>query len=257
MLISMLEHSVDWYFSCIPRLKPQAIAASHVNLIAHRGAHKHAAGRIENTDAAFHKALELGYWGIEFDVHPTADDVLVINHDSTLKRLWGHDLEIAQLNFNQLRALVPQIPTLSEVVETYGRKLHLFIELKCRLKDQNSLSFALKDLTPCKDYHILSLNAARFHALSSFSKQSLLLVPVHNNVKEFCELSLKENYGGVLGNYLLLTNALINKLNEADQRIGVGFVNSKYSLYRELNRGIRWVFTNNAEPVSQYLKELC
>ena len=53
---------------------------------AHRGLHD--AERPENTIPAFAAAAEAGY-GIELDVHLTADDQLVVFHDDTLKRVCG------------------------------------------------------------------------------------------------------------------------------------------------------------------------
>ncbi|HAT9008000.1 TPA: glycerophosphodiester phosphodiesterase, partial [Legionella pneumophila subsp. pneumophila] len=40
------------------------------------------------------------------------------------------------------------------------------------------------------------------------------------------------------------------------QHFGVGFVDSKNSLYRELNRGVKWLFTNEAININQYLNDL-
>lgn len=225
-------------------------------LIAHRGAHNNAQGLIENTLDAFKRAKEVGCWGIECDVHVTKDNVIVVNHDPTLKRLWNHDVAISSLTFEDLRALEPNIPSLSEVVEQFGHSMHLFIELKAPFNNEDILAELLKDLEPCKNYHLLALDAQTFKDCSQFPLQSLLLVAVHNNVNEFCDLAIKKNYGGVLGSYLLLTNKHIKELKTASQSYGVGFVDSKFSLYRELNRGINWIFTNQAMKVSGYLNEL-
>lgn len=59
-----------------------------------------------------------------------------------------------------------------------------------------------------------------------------------------------------MGSYLLLTDKKRIKLSKANQKSGVGFVNSKNSLCRELNRGINWIFTNQAVAVSEYLFQL-
>lgn len=256
MLFTLTEKMIDGYFASIPRCKPLSKYSDKALLIAHRGAHDNANGIIENTFAAFNLAKDVGCWGIEFDVQVTADNVLVVNHDPTLNRLWGHDVAIATITFEQLRALVPQIPSLTEVVDQYGKVLHLFIELKAPFSDEEALVQALKGLLPNRDYHLLSLDADIFSNLSQFPDFSLLLVAAHNNVKEFCDLSLKKNYGGLLGSYLLLTNRKIKKLKEVDQAFGVGFVDSRYSLYRELKRGISWIFTNQAVKVSHYLHHL-
>lgn len=53
-------------------------------VIAHRGAWK-AKGLPENSIAALKEAIRIGCFGSEFDVHLTADDVLVVNHDATFQ----------------------------------------------------------------------------------------------------------------------------------------------------------------------------
>ena len=254
-LLSCLEYAVDVFFSLLPRRKPCIKQASKTLLIAHRGAHQHAKGIIENTHQAFLLAQMVGCWGIELDVHTTSDGVLVVHHDPTLVRLWGDDRAIAQLSFKELRAAVPQIPSLAEVVTQYGQAMHLFIELKVPV-DESNLLMVLEGRRPVHDYHVLTLDEAIFVNLTKLPRESLLLVALHSNVKRFCELSIKEKYGGVLGNYLLLSDRYRKQLDKAKQQSGVGFVDSKNSLYRELHRNISWIFTNQAEYVSHCLDAL-
>ena len=253
-LLHRVEKLVDAYFAYLPR--PRPIANKSVCLVAHRGAHDQALSIEENTHAAFDRAFELGCNGIEFDVHASTDGILVVNHDPTLKRLWNHDVAINTLRFDELRALTPELPSLAEVVAKYGKRMHLFIELKAPFVAVEALAETLKDLAPCEDYHLLCLDETVFPTLTLFPKSSLLLVPVHNNVHQFCKISLEQQYGGVLGHYLLLNKQQIKQLTASNQLAGVGFVDSKFSLYRELNRGIDLVFTNNAAGVVNYLQAL-
>lgn len=254
-LLHRIEKLIDTSFAYLPRQRPVAINPA-VLLIAHRGAHDHALSIQENTHAAFERALNLGCGGIEFDIHASADGTLVVNHDPTLKRLWEHDVAINMLRFGELRTLVPELPSLAEVVAKYGKRMHLFIELKAPFVAVQELADTLKGLTPCKDYHLLCLNETVLPTLNLFPKASLLLVPVHNNVHQFCKISLQQQYGGVLGHYLLLNRRQIKQLAASNQLAGVGFVDSKFSLYRELNRGIDLIFTNNAPTVAACLQEL-
>lgn len=256
VLLSLTEKMMDACFAAMPRPKPQIINIERAQLIAHRGAHDNAHGVIENTLEAFELAKRVGCWGIELDVHATADAVLVVNHDQTLNRLWGHDVSIAELSFKELRNLEPRIPSLAEIVSEYGKDIHLFIELKSPFKAEESLVETLKGLSPTTDFHLLALDVPILDSLSRFPKDSLLLVAVHNNVNHFCELSVNKHYGGVMGSYLLLTDKNRAQLSKANQKSGVGFVNSKNSLCRELNRGINWIFTNQAVSVSEYLFQL-
>ena len=53
---------------------------------AHRGWHIDDLAGLENTLAAFHRAVEEGFGYLEMDVHATADGVVVVHHDATLDR---------------------------------------------------------------------------------------------------------------------------------------------------------------------------
>jgi glycerophosphoryl diester phosphodiesterase len=253
VFLSWIEKMVDVFFAVTPRAKPSPYKAKQALLIAHRGAHNLNQGIFENTRQAFLRAKDLGCWGIEFDVHTTADGVFVVNHDPDLLRLWRRDEVIAELTFSELRQLVPEIPSLAEVVAEFGDSLHLFIELKVPIVHPQRLFDVLASCDALIDYHLLTLNPSFYNSLSQFPSAALLLVAGHNNVSHLCDLSIARHYGGVLGNYLLLSNKKIHKLVQAQQRTGVGLINSKNSLYRELNRDINWLFTNEAQQVCHYL----
>jgi glycerophosphoryl diester phosphodiesterase len=60
---------------------------------AHRGWHLDELAGLENTLAAFHRAVKEGFGYLELDVHATADGAVVVHHDATLDRTTdGHGL---------------------------------------------------------------------------------------------------------------------------------------------------------------------
>lgn len=73
---------------------------------AHRGGAEHPdlVGR-ENTLTAFRHAVDLGYRYLETDVHTTRDGVLVACHDADLARVAGHDAQVADLTWDDVRAI--------------------------------------------------------------------------------------------------------------------------------------------------------
>jgi glycerophosphoryl diester phosphodiesterase len=251
-MIDMLQKLLDSYFSIVPRLSPGQESLNQTKVIAHRGVHDNKT-IIENTYDAFDKAIKLNLWGIEFDIHESADNIFIVNHDPTLKRLWGVDKKINQLSDGEIQSISNKIPRLDKIIASYGKKLHLFIELKAPFNNEAKLFEQLKELTPCEDYHLLSLTEKTFAHLKQFPRKCLLLVPEINNVKQFCTISINEKYGGVLGHYLLMTNKIIQAMKEKNQTAGVGFIESKNSLYREINRGLEWIFTNSAEQIINYI----
>ena len=102
--------------------------------IAHRGLHKVDKSVPENSLAAFREAVDKGY-GVEFDVHITADDRLVVFHDDDLKRMCDHDGKVEEMTYEQLRAMRlagtdEHIPLLREVLQTIDGRVPIVLELK-------------------------------------------------------------------------------------------------------------------------------
>ncbi len=99
--------------------------------IAHRGA---SAYEPENTIKAFRRALEMGADAIEMDVRITSDGVPVVIHDETLDRVAGANLRVRDLTLSELRKHLvfgsEPIPTLTEVLDEFGGRIPLFIEIK-------------------------------------------------------------------------------------------------------------------------------
>ena len=73
-----------------------------VRMIAHRGA---SGLETENTLAAFIAAGNRSYWGIETDVHVTADGKLILIHDSNTSRVADAEMVVEESRFEDLRAL--------------------------------------------------------------------------------------------------------------------------------------------------------
>ena len=99
---------------------------------AHRGLHN--AQRPENSMAAFREALEHGY-GIELDIHLLKDGNLAVIHDSSLKRTAGADVKIEDLTTTdlenyRLNGTDEKIPEFRQVLDLYGGKAPLIVELK-------------------------------------------------------------------------------------------------------------------------------
>lgn len=115
---------------------------------AHRGLHS--PGKPENSMAAFRAALEHGF-GIELDVHLLKDGTLAVMHDSLLKRTTGcdgrmEDLTAAQLGNYRLEGTDETIPTFEQVLQLFGDKAPMIVELKVVNGNYPALSTAVCDL---------------------------------------------------------------------------------------------------------------
>ena len=101
---------------------------------AHRGLYDNRTSAPENSMEAFRFAVEAGY-GIEMDVQLSKDNVPVVFHDKTLKRMCGKegyvwDYTLEELQKNTLADSTQTIPTFEEVLELIDGKVPLIIEYK-------------------------------------------------------------------------------------------------------------------------------
>ena len=69
------------------------VCLAQPKVVAHRG-YWMTEGSAQNSIASLQKAAEIGCWGSEFDVHITADDKLLVNHDIVLNGLSIHEMPI-------------------------------------------------------------------------------------------------------------------------------------------------------------------
>jgi glycerophosphoryl diester phosphodiesterase len=103
-------------------------------VIAHRGA---SAYQPENTLAAYSLAVEQRADMIEIDLHLTRDGAIVIAHDADLRH-FGRvgalaDLslaEVRELDAGHGRGVGAQVPTLDEVLDSFGEQIPFNLELK-------------------------------------------------------------------------------------------------------------------------------
>lgn len=266
-ILHSLEKPVLWTIDCfykrLPQKHPDKKRLQDCKIISHRGEHDNI-NVLENTLAAFDPIKENGIWGIELDIRWTKDLLPVVFHDKNLKRLFKSDLELSKITLDDLKTKFPLIPSLSEVIIRYGGKLHLMVEIKEEVYPdpvyQNSLLQDLfSSLESEKDFHFISLSPDMFK-LIDFVPATTFLPIAQLNVRQLSEISIQENYGGLLGHYLFLTKSYLIKHQTQNQMVGTAYIKSRNSLFRELNRGVEWVFSNNAieiQSIRNSCLELC
>jgi len=137
---------------------------------AHRGA---SAEYPENTLLAFRRALAQGVDALELDIHRTADDELVVMHDSTLERTTNGTGGIRDHTFQEIRQLDAgrgeKVPTLMEVIELAREaQVRLCVEIK-GANEIEGLAIAEAVLQTLEAADFLSRSI-----LTSFSPQALL-----------------------------------------------------------------------------------
>ncbi len=250
---------VDALMALIPRSLPDRAALERCRLVSHRGEHDGKLVR-ENTLQAFADASNAGVWGIECDIRWSADGEALICHDPDLSRVFGIDAAVADRSMAEIARLAPEVPTLASLLEGFGGRSHLMLELKSAsgvrdARRRDSLRDLLAELEPGRDFHILALEPELFD-LVDFLPPSACLPVALTNTRAMSSLALERAYAGVAGHYLLLNERMHARHRAAGQRIGTGFPTSRNCLLREVRRGVDWVFTNDAVHLQAVLDEL-
>lgn len=120
-------------------------------VIAHRGA---SAYEVENSLAAFKRALDQGADAIELDVHASADGAIVVHHDDRIG-----DISISTSPVETVREVrLPngeRIPTLPEVMDAVQSRVTLFVEVKTLAPQwDDHLAATLQDGPAPDHYHV-------------------------------------------------------------------------------------------------------
>lgn len=126
---------ISYLLMIMPRMvrKPDTEPFKH-HLYAHRGLFDNETDAPENSMKAFKKAVDSGF-GIEMDVQLTKDDLAVVFHDGTLKRMCGVEGKVRDYTYEELQAFSlaksdEKIPLFTEVLKTVNGKVPLIIEYK-------------------------------------------------------------------------------------------------------------------------------
>lgn len=201
-------------------------------LYAHRGLHDNRGEAPENSLRAFRKAVEAGF-GIELDIQMTKDDIPVVFHDFTLKRICDAEGKVCDYTYEELQQFRlcnsdQTIPKFEDVLKCVDGRVPLIVELKIEAADTSI----------CSAGDSLLAEYGGMYCIESFNPLGVFWYRRHRKEIVRGQLSdafLKEGeYKGPL--YFLLQNLLFNWLGRPD------FVayNHKYPemISRRLCRGL-------------------
>jgi len=254
-----LESIIDGFYALWPQRFPGLEQLGACKIVSHRGEFDNRSV-FENTLPAFEKAYAAGVWGIEFDIRWTKDLQPVVIHDADLNRVFGKNITVADVELEALKHACPEIPALAEVVGQFGEKLHMMVEIKAEpypnpVWQNRILKECFSGTEPQTDFHLMSLTPEMFDLITFVPASTFIPIALWE-LKRFSSLALKKKMGGVAGHYFLLNNALMAKHHAKGQRIGTGYPASKNCLYREINRGVEWIFSNDAGRLQQIINGL-
>lgn len=146
-----------------------------VAIIAHRGFwNSEQGGMSENSIASLKAAQDAGFWGSECDIHITADDVVIVNHNDDIE-----GKKIASSTFAELSGfLLPngeRRPTLDEYLDQAAKckTTRLIIEFKAQPSQEREDLLVNKTMAALKAHNLYDPEQILF---ISFSKHICLKV---------------------------------------------------------------------------------
>lgn len=234
--------------------------AQKTKVIAHRGAWKNTQTP-QNSIAALQEAIKGKYWGSEFDVCLTKDDVLVVNHDNDFQ-----GIDIATSTYSDLLAKQlsngEKLPTAEEYMREgiKQKKTRMIYEIKPnRLGKERSIRAAELSYQLVKD-----LNALKNTVFISFSYDACLrLRELDKNVKiqylsgnkTPAEL-LKDGISELDYNLNVLKNnpSYIPEAKARKMKVNVWTVNKKEDIQYFIDQKVDFITTDEPELTKQMLK---
>ena len=226
--------------------------AVQTRITAHRGS---SSGAPENTMAALEKAVEEMADRAEIDVQETADGVIVLCHDTSLKRVAGINKKVSDLTLEQIKKLDvgswfsseyqgEQIPTLEEVMEYAKGKIDLNIEIK-NLGNSSGLPEKVIELVEKYEMQeqcvITSTNRfylKRVKAVNPEIRTGYIISAAYGNFysDEFIDLiSIRSSF---------VTERMIESAHEAGKAVHAWTVNGKVEMERLKQLGVDDMITD-------------
>lgn len=231
-------------------------------IIAHRGA---SATFPENTLAAIQGAIDAGADWVEIDVQESADGVVVVIHDSDLKKIAGQPLKVWETTADKLRSFDigswfdptfadQRIPTLAEVLELCKGKIRLMIELKSYGHDQQ-LEQRVIDLVEAADMQqdvaIISLKLSALRQVRTLRPDwpTGLLIPVAVG-----------NPARIDADFLAVSaananRAMIRAAHARGKAVQVWTINDSLHMSRLIDAGVDGIITDDPQLLRELIQE--
>lgn len=240
------------------------IKKSNVKFIAHRGL---SGIETENSAAAFVAAANRSYFGIETDVHVTADGKYIIIHDDNTARVCGEgiDYNVEQTDFDTLRSLklidtsgfcnradlvLPTVDEYFSICKKYG-KIAVF-ELKNDMEKRQvaALVQLVDGMQMLENTVFISFslqNLITLREISENARAQYLLGDIPP-IDELCD-TLKRYSFSLDAYHGNLTAEIVEAVHGIGGKVNAWTVNDADSANRLIDMGVDYITTNILEEI--------
>ena len=236
-----------------------------VAIAAHRGFWKNPrTSNSENSVAALAEAQREKLWGSEFDVHLTADDVVVVNHDNDIQGISIHDNPYSMIKDLRLPN-GERIPTLEDYLTQAMASPYtmLVLEVKNHGNPGRSVQLSAKCLEVLKSFGLLDPERVMFISFSYPACRYLAeVLPPEFKVQYLegdkdPEEVAADGINGIDYNYSVLTEhpEWVKKAHDKGMDVNVWTVNDPEVMKQMIDLGVDCITTNEPLVLREILGE--
>lgn len=236
-------------------------APDHADVIGHRGA---AALRPENTMASVLKAIEDGADWVEIDVQETADDVVIVAHDSDFMKLAGVNLKVWDATMADVAEIdigswfgseyaSERTPTLRDVLLATKGKAKVIIELKYYGHDvdlENRVANLVEELGMEDDIATMSLKYPAVQKMKALRPEWRAGVLAATAVGDLS--GLEGDFVAV--NAAMASPGLIRSVHDSGKDIYVWTVNDPLQMSAMASMGVDGLITDRPAMAQEVLR---
>jgi len=227
-----------------------------VHIFAHRGS---SGTHPENTPAAFTEALRIGVDGIEFDVHLSKDQELIIMHDERVDRTTDGTGAIIDLTLKELKELSAgasfheqfadeRIPTLTETLDLITGDVMLNIHVKAYDYSREALTQkVVQELTERQLWQraFIASDAETIKLAKSLNPSAVLCnLTRQGSPVEYVEFSAELGCQIIQPSHTITTPELVEAAHERGIRANVFYADEVEEMKKLIKLGVDGILTN-------------
>ncbi len=219
--------------------------------VAHRG---DPVRERENTLPAFTAAVAQGADMVELDLRRTRDDEIVVLHDQTLRRLWGVDASVGDLDLAEVASIGDgdvRIPALREVLAVV--RAPLMVDFTRREVVPGAVD-AVREAGALERSLFVTGNVEALRMLRGLSAEARIgLTWVDGSAPP---LPLLEELGAEFWNpmFSLVTPEGVAQVHAAGLKVSTWTVDDRVDMARVVEAGVDAVVSNRVEELVRFLR---
>lgn len=210
----------------------------------------------ENTLPAFESAIANMADYAELDVQQTKDGVIVVLHDSNLKRTTGVDKNIWEVTYEEIKALDAgswfskefagvNIPTLDEVLKLCKGKISLNIELKPTGHEVDFEKSVLEVIYENGFEEDCVVASMKYSCLEKIKEYAPEITTIFVTAVAYGSMTTMEYADGFSIEASFATSGMVNKLHEEGKLVYAWTVNKEDSIQSMIDVGVDHIITDN------------